>query len=310
MALDARSRLGKSPTTNMKLPAESDTDSDQNRGENDANIHYQVAQDGKNWLLLVPAETNKPEGMVVALTYPNATAWVAFYIMSEGFRGIGLGRALWKEMESTFERDGALIIGLDGVEAQVETYKRRGFVDCARIPLMTRESVAKKPVDVTWSQEDAVDVHDFHNIEPEMLAKLDLEHTGLDRRAYWQALVTQNHGRGYAIVSDGGVTGFVLARPCEHGQRIGPLYAATEAQARQLLYRILEDFAGCEEPHSFVAEIFGTNPEGKKIFEELGWAYADVTYHRMWLHGKVPVEQQEGEKGAKGMYAVFDAGAG
>jgi hypothetical protein len=33
-------------------------------------------------------------------------------------------------------------------------------------------------------------------------------------------------------------------------------------------------------------------------------------YHRMWLNGKVPQEQQEGGKGAKGMFAIFDAGAG
>jgi GNAT superfamily N-acetyltransferase len=248
--------------------------------------------------------------MIIALTYPNSTAWVGFFIMTELFRGQGLGRELWKEMERTFQREGSAIIGLDGVAAQVETYKRRGFVDCARIPLMIRESVAKKPIDVTWSHEDAVAFQALQDIEPETLVKLDLEHTGLDRRAYWQALVSPTHALGYAIVSDGTVTGFVFARPCEQGHRIGPPYAATYAQARQLLHKIMEDFAGCEEPHGFVAEIFGSNSEGQKVFEELGWKHADVTYHRMWLHGKIPKEQQEGGKGAKGMYAVFDAGAG
>jgi len=47
-----------------------------------------------------------------------------------------------------------------------------------------------------------------------------------------------------------------------------------------------------------------------KVFEELGWKYAGVSYHRMWLNGKVPVEQQEGGEGTKGMYAIFDACAG
>ena len=61
---------------------------------------------------------------------------------------------------------------------------------------------------------------------------------------------------------------------------------------------------------SFVAEIFDTNTEGRKVFGELGWEYAGVDYHRMWLNGKVPMEQQEGGKGAKGMYAIFDACAG
>jgi hypothetical protein len=60
----------------------------------------------------------------------------------------------------------------------------------------------------------------------------------------------------------------------------------------------------------FAAEIFGTNEQGRKVFEELGWEYAGVTYRRMWKDGKMPVEQQEGGKGTKGMYAIFDAGSG
>lgn len=32
-----------------------------------------------------------------------------------------------------------------------------------------------------------------------------------------------------------------------------------------------------------------------------------MDYHRMWLNGRVPEEQQEGGRGQKGMFATFDA---
>ncbi|KAH3919233.1 hypothetical protein HBH56_030460 [Parastagonospora nodorum] len=70
----------------------------------------------------------------------------------------------------------------------------------------------------------------------------------------------------------------------------------------------MNDYARMEG--TFAAEIFGTNVEGRKLFEELGWEYAGVSYHRMWKDGNVPEEQKEGSMGATGMYATFDAASG
>jgi hypothetical protein len=247
--------------------------------------------------------------MVIPFIYPNKTAWVGFFIMNATFRGQGLGRKLWAEMEVSFKTAGTTTIGLDGVEEQVQTYKRRGFEDCARIPLMTRDGLGKRPIDVTWQQSDDVELHNIRSVDAKQLAKLDLEHTGLDRSAYWATglLTSRNGSVGYAVVVDK-VIGFIYARRCEHGVRIGPLYAATYQHARQLLHRVMQDFAAVEG--TFIAEVFGTNANGRKVFEELGWEYAGLSYHRMWLHGKVPIEQQDGGKGAMGMYAIFDACAG
>ncbi|KAH8730810.1 acyl-CoA N-acyltransferase [Phaeosphaeriaceae sp. PMI808] len=281
-----------------------------NRAVDDAKTHFEVAHNGKNWLFIVPESTNTPQGMVIPFIYPNSTGWVAFFIMNAAFRGKGLGRELWKEMQLKFSDAGTTIIGLDGVEEQVETYRRRGFEDYARIPLMTRESLQDRPIDVTWSDESAVELEDLRDVDPKLLAKLDLEHTGLDRSAYWATgiLTSRPHAFGFAISNDGELTGFIYARRCQEGVRIGPLYAATYAQALQLLHKLMNDFQKSEG--TFIAEVFGSNAEGRKVFEELGWNYAGISYHRMWLHKNVPVEQQPGGKGTKGMFAIFDACAG
>jgi hypothetical protein len=249
--------------------------------------------------------------MVLPLLYPNKTAWVGFFIMNKHYRGKGLGAALWREMELVFRDAGTEMIGLDAVPAQVETYKRRGFVDCASVPCMMRKSLKEKPLDITWSyDEDSVELQDLRDIDPKRVAQLDLEHTGLDRSAYWaeDALPARRWAFGYAIIADGTLTGFIYARRCPDGTRIGPLYAATYEQARQLLHKLMNDKLLMRG--EFAAEIFGTNEQGVKIFEELGWEHAGVTYQRMWKDGKVPVQQQDGGMGTKGMYAIFDAGSG
>lgn len=273
-------------------------------------MHYRAGQNGKTWLLILPKQTGKPEGSVLALAYPNSTGWVGFFLMNAAFRGQGLGRELWKEMERTFRNNATFTIGLDGVEEQVKTYERRGFVDVARIHVMTREPLIFKPFAAHIDLEGAVELQDLREIDPIELAKLDLEHTGLDRSAYWASTnPISRAGRlgGFAIKSNDKVTGFIYVRRSEHGHRFGPLYAETYAQAKQLLHKAMNDVVSSE---GYVAEIFGSNAEGKKVFEELGWKYADVSYHRMWLGRRVPRAQNQGGKGVRGMYAVFDAACG
>jgi hypothetical protein len=282
----------------------------QNRAEDDAKTHFGIAQNGKTWLLIVPEPYNLPQGMVLPLLYPNKTAWIGFFIMNAQYRGKGLGAALWREMELVFRNAGTEVMGLDAVPQQVGTYKRRGFVECASVPCMMRKSLKERPLNISWSyDEDSVELQDLRDLDPKLVSKLDLEHTGLDRSAYWAAdvLPARKYAFGYGIVVGGDLTGLIYARHCPSGVRIGPLYAATYEQARQLLHKSMNDYALNGE---FAAEIFGTNEHGRKVFVELGWEYAGVTYRRMWKDGKVPVEQQEGGKGGKGMYAILCAGSG
>lgn len=266
--------------------------------------------------MLVPEGSGKPEGCVVAFTYPNSTGWVGFFILNASVRGKGLGRELWKELEAAWRASNTTVIGLDGVQEQVGTYNRRGYEDCARIHLMTRPSLKQKPFGPTalLADEKGEKLLSIKEANPQVLAKLDLEHTGLDRSAYWaqEALLSRKDAYGYALqhtsADKSNVAGYILVRRCEHGHRFGPLYAETFTQAQLLLHTAMKDIS--ESDGSMIAEIFGSNQEGRKVFEQLGWEYTGIDYHRMWLGGRVPKEQLEGGKGTKGMFAIFDACAG
>ncbi|KAF2465609.1 uncharacterized protein BDR25DRAFT_346126 [Lindgomyces ingoldianus] len=246
-----------------------------NRDYDDAATHYHVSRNGSGWLILIPRETGKPEGCVVAFTYPNGTGWVGFFIVNAAYRGNGWGRALWKALEESYNTTSTAIVGLDGVEAQVNTYRRRGFEDMARIKLMVRPSLVEKPLATArpkpGGEEQIVDIRD---VDTKALAKLDLAHTGLERTALWtqDALFFRKDAFGHALLSNShGTTklsGFVLVRRCEHGHRFGPLYAGTYDQALLLLQTSMEAIQ--ESKGSMIAEIFGSHPEGMKVFEEQG----------------------------------------
>ncbi|KAF2690034.1 hypothetical protein K458DRAFT_412881 [Lentithecium fluviatile CBS 122367] len=288
-----------------------------NRDADDAITHFRVANNGKDWLLLIPEDSSKPEGTIVAFKYANGTGWVGFFIVNAPFRGNGLGRELYKELERSFRASNTTVVGLDGVEEQVNTYKRRGFQDIARIPLMTRSSLKQNPLSTAQSQRVGVegDLLDIRSVDPKILAKIDLDLTGLDRTAYWShdGLLARCDAFGYALSSGPTstsplITGFILVRRCEHGHRFGPLYADTYYAALRLLFVAMNRVA--ESDGSLIAEVFGSNSDGRKVFEELGWTWAGLDYHRMWLDGRVPAEQQPGGKGTKNMFAIFDASSG
>jgi hypothetical protein len=249
---------------------------------------------------------------VLALTYPNSTGWVAFFILKKAFRGQGLGRELWKEMELTFQRNGTTIIGLDGVQEQYGTYNRRGFESVGKILVMTRDSVDKEPIAQPLHLPNGVEVQDLRDIDPKELARLDHEHTGFNREAYWstEGILSRPDSSGFVIrsLTTSRLTGFVFVRSSQSGHRFGPLYAENFAEAKQLLHRAMKAVPASD---GYVAEIFGNNAEGQKCFEALDWKYNDPNwFHRMWLGGRVPEEQQESGKGARSMYAIFDAASG
>ena len=264
--------------------------------------------------MLHNTKTKKSEGCVAAFKFPNSTGWVGFFMLQEQVRGLGLGRKLWKGLERSYEVNGTEIIGLDGVQEQVKTYERRGYQDCARIHLMVRPSLLEKPLlGEELSIGAGVQVVDLKTANVTSIAELDLANTGLDRSALWtrNALFDRDDAYGYALISTRhhpNLDGFVLVRQCEYGYRFGPLYAKTYDQARFLLHKAMSHISN--STGSLIAEVFGSNLQGQKVFEELGWNYAGLDYHRMWLNGKVPKEQQEGGTGTKSMFAIFDAAEG
>jgi hypothetical protein len=209
---------------------------------------------------------------------------------------------------------GTRVVGLDAVQDQVQTYGRRGFVERARIRLMVREGLGTQPLEGSVGLlREGEKLVPLDQVPDGLLTRSDLEHSGLERPKLWtqEAMFSRPDVFGFALVKGetiDALQGWVLVRSCQDGFRFGPLYAKTKERASQLLRNAMKKVE--MEKGTFIAEVWPQNPEANGVFEDAGWKYAGIDYHRMWLNGLAPKEQLSGGLAEKECFAVFDAGEG
>src|SRR6516225_6548483 len=66
-----------------------------------------------------------PAATISVINYDDRFAFLGFYIVRADLRGSGYGKRIW---QSGLAHAGSRTIGLDGVLAQQENYKKSGFV--------------------------------------------------------------------------------------------------------------------------------------------------------------------------------------
>jgi len=213
-------------------------------------------------------------------------------------------------------------VGLDGVAEQVKTYERRGFQATGLIRLMMHDGLKDGPLANEASR--LTEGEEVRNITREMRKEVfvqsDLEHTGLARSRLWtdEALFGREDTFGLYIASASSsatdelegkdLQGWIVVRSCQEGFRFGPLYATSYERALALLHAAMKGLEG--KSGSFITESFVDNANAVKVFEDAGWKWAGLDYHRMWVDGKVPPAQSKAGRGTTDMYACFDAGQG
>ncbi|MBB5538463.1 GNAT family N-acetyltransferase [Rhizobium giardinii] len=177
------------------------------------------------------------DGVVAAglslVRYGEAYAFLGLYQAHPDYRGRGIGYALWREAVSAVG-DGT--IGLDGVVAQQDNYRKSGFayahanfryggeVQCTEPP--GTELVSVSPVHVP------------------MLIDYDARFNPARRddflREWLKPLSTRE---SFALIRNAEVLGYGTIRACREGHKIGPLFADTETGA-DLIFRKLVTSVG------------------------------------------------------------------
>jgi GNAT superfamily N-acetyltransferase len=287
-----------------------------NRAEQDIITHYASAST-IHWLIAASKDDpEKAAGTIVPFVFDNATGWVGFFIVHKDYQGLGWGARLFARCLEVFEENNVEYVGLDAVEEQVKTYERRGFRATDRVNLMVRKSLKETPLKEGFEhvETDGERLVPLSDIPSNILVESDLSVTGLKRGTLWSKKAMfedRDDAWGLALVSHHAkdeLDGWILVRSCQDGFRIGPLYAKSKKDAAFLLHQALYRLR--YEDSTFIAEVWANNREAIVVFEEAGWSYSGMDYHRMWLDGKVPKEQMDGGKAETEMWAVFDAGEG
>ncbi|MVO85077.1 GNAT family N-acetyltransferase [Streptomyces sp. p1417] len=169
----------------------------------------------------------EPVSAISVVTYDAAYAFLGFYLVRTDVRGHGHGIATWR---AALAHAGDRVVGLDGVPAQQDNYRRSGF---------ERAHGNVRYVGPA-GQQGAASGHSGHirpvaEVDPAAVAAYDSSCCPADRPRFLDAWLKAPGHRALASVTDGRVTGYGVLRPALDGPRVGPLFADTRADAEALL---------------------------------------------------------------------------
>lgn len=181
---------------------------------------------------------------ISVVKYEPAFAFLGFYIVQPERRGQGHGFALW---QNGMARLAARVVGLDGVIAQQENYKKSGFVLAHRNIRFGGALGCEQPRDARIATIDA-------GLLDAVIA-YDRSFFPAARDAFLRCWLRPERRAGRVLIEDGTVRGYGVIRPCRRGFKIGPLFADSDETA-DVLFRALaataegaEVFLDCPEPN-------------------------------------------------------------
>lgn len=184
---------------------------------------------------LVGEIDGEPVATVSCVNYDDRFAFLGFYIVRERFRGAGHGLRIWN---AAIAHAGTRVIGLDGVVAQQDNYKKSGFkLAYANVRYGGFVTVQPNPSgDVI-----GLDEIPFAAIEADDAAVFPAR-----RSAFLRAWINTSGHTGRALVRDGKLAAWGVIRPCRTGHKIGPLVADDRGAADAVVRALFESAGGGE----------------------------------------------------------------
>ncbi|MEV7447086.1 GNAT family N-acetyltransferase [Streptomyces sp. NPDC091204] len=217
---------------------------------------------------LVGRLDGEPVACISAVRYGAGFGFIGFYIARPAFRGQGYGIRLW---DAGMARLAGRLVGLDGVVAQQDNYRKSGFrhawnnVRYEGVP----EGDGGGGDSVTGAGAGAgagTTIVDAASLPFGLLAAYDRRFFPEPRAAFLSAWTGLPGRTALAAVRDGRIEGLGVIRPCSAAHRIGPLYAADPAVAAALLMRLAR-----HAPGGLVSvDVPDANPRAAELVAGLG----------------------------------------
>ena len=202
-----------------------------NPGLADAACLATVDPDG----FLVGELDGTPAATVSCVNYDARFSFLGFYIVREDLRGRGYGLRIWN---AAIAHAGARVLGLDGVVAQQENYKKSGFA--LAYANIRYGGIVATPEAPPASVIPLCEVP-FASVEAD-----DTTVFPAPRAAFLRAWIESPGHIGRALLRDGRLAAWGVIRPCRTGFKIGPLVADDRAGAEAVLEALLAGVGGSE----------------------------------------------------------------
>jgi len=214
-----------------------------NPGLFDADAFYVTDQNGYFMGVL----DNEPISSISAVSYGGKFGFLGFYITKPEYREKGYGIQVWNK---AIQYLGSQNIGLDGVLAQQENYKKSGF----RFAYRNIRYEGKGSSMTINNPEDIVKLSEFPF---EQLVKYDNNLFPAPRSQFLRLWIKQPESLALGFVGNGKLKGYGMVRKCRTGFKVGPLFADNGIIANKLFQK-MRSFVGEN------AQIFLDVPEVNK----------------------------------------------
>lgn len=198
-----------------------------------------------------------PAATVSCVNYGAGFSFLGFYIVRADLRGRGYGLRIWKQ---AIAHAGGRVIGLDGVVAQQQSYKKSGF-EFAYANLRYGGAVAAP-------DRPKADLIALSEVPLVTVEACDATVFPAPRRSFLRAWINAPGHIGCARVQDGRLAGFGVIRPCRTGYKIGPLVADDRATAEIILSALVDKAGG----GLIFLDVPAINREAVALAEDLGLA--------------------------------------
>ncbi|WP_315834966.1 GNAT family N-acetyltransferase [Bradyrhizobium prioriisuperbiae] len=208
---------------------------------------------------------------ISCVNYDASFAFLGFYMVRADLRGHGYGLRVW---DAAIAHAGTRVIGLDGVVAQQQNYKKSGFA-FAYANVRYGGTVAAPPA-------PQAGVIPLTELPLATVEASDAMVFPASRTAFLRGWINAPGHIGCALVRDGELAGWGVIRPCRRGHKIGPLVADSRGAAETVLSALLARAGGGE----IFLDIPGTNRDAIALAQDLGLAPVFETA-RMYT-GKIP----------------------
>ncbi|MFR0354729.1 GNAT family N-acetyltransferase [Streptomyces sediminimaris] len=218
----------------------------------------------------------EPVSAISVVNHGPDYAFLGCYLVRPDLRGRGHGRTTWK---TGLAHAGSRTVGLDGVVAQQDNYRRSGFRFAHRTVRYTGTAPAAEP---------PADVRAVRDADRADISAYDSRCHPADRPRFLAHWLTAPGHRAVVRRTGGRVTGYGVIRPAHDSLRVGPLFADTPEDAQAVLAALTAGAEGRE----VALDVPEANPAGIALAERAGLAPSFETA-RMYTG---PVRAHAGER--------------
>jgi GNAT superfamily N-acetyltransferase len=190
-----------------------------NPGLHDEEAFYRADPAG----FLVGCLGDTPVGCISAVSYGGSFGFIGFYIVVPEQRGKGYGIRLWN---AALEHLAGHVVGLDGVVAQQDNYRKSGFRLAYSNIRFEGSGISSAPAP---SSIVPLDTLPFDSV-----AAYDRRHFPAERRTFLEEWLKMPESLALCWMENGVLRGYGVIRRCRAGRKIGPLFADDGGIAEQL----------------------------------------------------------------------------